>query len=590
MTKTRSTLSLQDLWNVEAMYPSLSAWEEDLTHWSEGKWKALTQFQGILKDGPSILLKFLDLYFDTDKHLTKIYTYAHLRHDEDVTEETYKQAYAKAVSTLHAFRQALSWVEPEILTLPPSITSDPVLKNYHIYLQNILRLKPHVLSPSEESLMALMGKALDTPYQTFGAFNHGDLKFPDVQDAQGNAKPLTHGTYQLYLKSQDRVLRKHAFETLHRSFLSHENTLCELLNGLVQKHVCTAKARGYASSLSAALFPYEIDETVYRELISAVRKRLPSLHKYMRMRKRHLGLKEMHPYDLYVPLIDFSWHIPYERAEKLLIQSVAPLGLAYQSMLKKGLIEDRWVDRYETPRKRSGAYSSGCYGSMPYILMNYHGELYDAMTLSHEAGHSMHSLLSNTHQPYPYSGYSIFLAEIASTFHEELFIQELFKHTSKEEENIFLINQQIESIRTTFFRQTLFAEFELKIHELAEANIPLTPALLKSEYRALNAAYFGPDVTLGEEIDIEWARIPHFYYNFYVYQYATGISAAHAFAKKITEPGAQEKYLQFLSSGSSRPPLTLLAEAGIDMRKQTAVETLIDHFDHLVERMESKIS
>ena len=481
-----------------------------------------------------------------------------------------------------------SWIEPAILTLSPEYLKAKELESFHVYLEKIVRLKPHTLEAPMEELLAVTGKALETAYRSFSAFNNADLKFPKIANEKGQLQELTHGSYSVYLRGKDRTLRENAFKTMHQSFLSYENTLCELINGQVQAHLAGMRARGYSSCLEAALFPHQIDTKVYHALIEAVRSRLGSLHDYLALRKKVMGLDELHLYDLNVPLVsEVDLSMPYSSAEDLVIASVAPLGKQYQADLEKGLKQGRWVDRYENVAKRSGAYSSGCYDSMPYILMNYHSTFSDVKTLAHEAGHSMHSLMSNRHQPYHYAQYPIFVAEVASTFNEELLLRYLATQTSDQAKRCYLINQEIEGLRNTLFRQTMFAEFELAIHEWAEQGIPLTPALLKQTYRKLNQDYFGKEVVLDNEIEGEWARIPHFYYNFYVYQYATGISAAHALFQQVVKEGkgAQERYLKFLSSGSSRYPIDLLADAGVDMRQKKTVELAIDHFDALVEEL-----
>jgi oligoendopeptidase F len=538
---------------------------------------------------PENLKELVVLCCDIDRHLSKLYTYAHLRHDEDVAEETAKKAYARIVSLLYAFRQETAWIEPEMLQLPEEelneIIQSGALKEYAFYLEKITRLKKHTLSSCEEELLAMSGKALETASQAFGAFNNADLKFPPVEDSRGNVRELTHGKYLLYLRDRDRKLREGAFKSLHRSFSSFENTLCELLSGQIQRHVLEMRARKYPSCVEAAVFPNQIDVKVYSALIQAVRAHLPALHRYMYLRKETMGLDKLHLFDLHVPLVkEVEMGMGYEEATKLIIESIAILGEDYQRALNQGLTQDRWVDRYENARKRSGAYSSGCYDSMPYILMNYQGTFNDVMTLTHEAGHSMHSLLSRRHQPYHYSQYSIFVAEVASTFHEELLLRHLLTQVKSKEERAFLINQKLDDMRSTLLRQTMFAEFELKIHSFAEQGMPLTPALLKAEYRKLNQDYFGPDVHIDDEADIEWARIPHFYYNFYVYQYATGISAAHALVDKVLkgEESARENYLAFLSSGCSKYPIDVLELAGVDMRTSQPVESAMRHFDELV--------
>ena len=596
MTKERTAIAPHYHWNVEALYPSWEAWQLDLDKWgresSSPHWPELNVFRTTWSQSPENLKQFIELCCEIDRNLSKLYTYAHLRHDEDVAEESAKKAYSRIRSLLYAFRQESAWFEPELLQRPDeqlnALLKSPVLENYSFYLEKIVRLKKHTLPVSEEELLAMAGKALETASQAFGAFNNADLKFPPVEDSQGTKKELTHGKYLLYLRDKDRSLREAAFKTLHRGFFAYENMLCELLNGQIQRHVLEMRARKYSSCVESALFPNQIDVKVYSALIAAVRAHLPSLHRYMKLRKEKMGVDKLHAYDLHVPLVkEVEMRMSYEDATKLIVESVTILGEDYQRALNQGLTQDRWVDRYENARKRSGAYSSGCYDSMPYILMNYHGAFNDAMTLTHEAGHSMHSLLSRRGQPYHYSQYSIFVAEVASTFHEELLLRHLLAKVKSKEQKAFLINQKLDDMRATLLRQTMFAEFELQVHTWAEQGMPLTPALLKAEYRKLNEEYFGPEMCLDEEIDIEWARIPHFYYNFYVYQYATGISAAHALVDKVLSGGeaARDKYLAFLSAGSSRYPIDVLKLAGVDMRTPEPVEAAMRHFDELVSEL-----
>lgn len=592
----RSAVKQDDKWNVEALFPTMEEWEKEFKtvgrpserpHWPE-----IAQYKGKLGEGVEKLKELIVTVMGIERKLSKLYTYAHLRHDEDVAEERYKKAHAQIAFLYQDFSQEVSWIEPEILALPDALLQSylksPVIGEYRVYLERIVRLKPHTLSADKEELLSQLGKPLSAPSAAFSAFNNADLKFPLVEDGSGKKLELSHGKFQLYLRSSDRTLRKNAFQTLHKSFDGFENTLCELLQGHVQVHNFNARARKYSSCLQAALFPNEIEPNVYRTLIETVRKNLHVLHSYMTVRRDLLKVDRLHLYDMHVPLVsEVDVSFTYKEAEERVIESVAPLGKEYQQLLKGGLEEGRWVDRYENSRKRSGAYSSGCYDSMPYILMNYQGAFHDLMTLAHEAGHSMHSLLSNRKQPYQYSSYTIFLAEIASTFNEELMFHLLYEREKDPKVRRFLINQKLDDIRATFFRQTLFAEFELKIHEMAEQNIPLTPAQLKEEYLALNRAYFGPDVEIDPEIAIEWARIPHFYSNFYVYQYATGISAAQALVEKVIkgDKGAAESYLKFLSSGSFRPPLDLLRDAGVDLRTAAPIEALIRHFESLVKEL-----
>lgn len=595
-TKERSEISLEDQWDLQSLYKSVEEWEKDFELWSRpGKkvhFPEIQSFKGTLDQGVDKLKKLFDLCFEIERNLSKLFTYAHLRHDEDMGHDTYKKMYSQILSAYYEFKEEISWIEPEILQISDELlkkyNQSDLLKGYKFYLERIIRLKPHTLSAEKEELLALAMKPLHVSVKAFSALNNVDLKFPPVENEKGVKSELTHGKYGLYMRSQDRKLREETFKKMHEAFASFENTICELIQGHVQCHVFGMRARHYSSCLEAALFPNEIDPAVYHTLIKTVRKHLPSLHRYMKLRKAALGYKEMHLYDLHVPLVaDVEMNFDFSRAEEYVIKSVAPLGSKYQKDLERGLKNQRWVDRYENLRKRSGAYSSGCYDSQPYILMNYQGSFYDLKTLSHELGHSMHSLHSNRMQPYHYSSYPIFLAEVASTFNEELMISHILSQDLSREEKAFLINQKVEDIRLTFFRQTMFAEFELKLHEWVENNVPLTPALLKEYYLQLNKDYFGPDVLIDKVIESEWSRIPHFYSDFYVYQYATGISAAFALFDKVVKEGeeAREKYLHFLSSGCSLPPLEILKKAGVDMTTALPIEATIHHFDHLVEEL-----
>lgn len=591
-TKARHEVAEEDTWNTASLFANFAQWESELARWGEPAWKQLEPFKGTLHESAEKLKNFLTIYLEIDRNLSKLFTYAHLKHDEDVAAEEGKRAHARISALVHEFQQQTAWVDPEILRMPDEhvqrLLSSQPLAVYRVFLEKTLRMRPHILTAEKEELVAQAGRALQTAGLAFGAFSNADLKFPDVQDASGKRYELTQGKYLLYLKSADRTLRRAAFTQLHEGFKQFENTLCELIHGEVQGHRFEMKARAYSSCLEAALFPHQIDPKVYLSLIATVRSRLPSLHRYLEVRKKALGLAEMHPYDLYVPLVkevDFS--MDYDAATKAIVASVAPLGKEYQTILEKGLTAGRWVDRYENLYKRSGAYSSGCYDSVPYILMNYHGSLQDVMTLAHEAGHSMHTYLSSAKQPYHYSHYPIFVAEVASTFHEELLFRHLLAHAQSREQRCFLVNQKIDDIRGTLFRQTMFAEFELKLHQLVEQDVPLTPALLKAEYRKLNEEYFGPSVTMVDQTDIEWARIPHFYYNFYVYQYATGISAALALAQDVMggKGDAKERYLAFLSSGGSQYPIPLLQTAGVDMCSSLPLTKALDRFDALVDEL-----
>lgn len=600
MAKERKEVEIDDQWDVASLYPSLEAWKEDFSELTKertekGWWPHLGSYQGKIGEDSTKLTSLLNDALDIERRLYKLYTYAHLRHDEDVANETYKEAYDKISLLYYDFQNETSWVQPEILQLPDetleTYLKDAKLEGHHIYLKKLSVLKPHTLSADKEHLLSLAGKALQTPQKTFGVFNNADLKFGMIKDEKGEEVELTHGSYGLYLQSKDRTLRKNAVLGLHGRFQEFENTVSELLNGQIQKDVFEAKARHYSSSLHAALTPHQIDPEVYHNLIATVRKNLPVLHRYVSLRKKFLGYEKLHFYDLYVSLIPkFEKHYSYPEAVQLVLNAVKPLGDEYHQILGKGLGEERWVDRYENARKRSGAYSSGCYDSIPYILMNYNGTLRDVMTLAHEAGHSVHSHYSNKHQPFQYSNYPIFVAEVASTFNEELLFRHLMENATTEEERCYLLNQKIDDVRATLFRQTQFAEFELMTHTLAEKGVPLTATTLKEIYRKLNEDYYGPDLMIDPEIEVEFLRIPHFYTSFYVYQYATGISAANALVERLVKEGdkAREAYLRFLSSGSSKYPVELLEVAGVNMRESAPIQTLIDRFSELVNQFEEE--
>ncbi|NGX55191.1 MAG: Oligoendopeptidase F, plasmid [Chlamydiae bacterium] len=593
--KARKEVTPEDKWDVTVLYPDIKTWENEFSKITiketTPKWPKLAAFHGRLREGTEVLKEALETFLTLQRELEKLYTYAHLRHDEDITDDEHKAAFQKISSLLYDFQQECAWFDPELLALPDDIIDgylqSPMLAPYRFHLEKIVRMRPYTLSADKEELLAMAGKPFQAAPKAFSALNNADIKFGKVKDGDQKEHELSHGLYQLFLRSPDRTLRENAFKQMQGKYGDLENTLTELIYGEIQSHIFNAQARGFTSSLEAALYPKKIPESVYRSLIAAIRKGLPSLHKYTALRKKLLKLPELHLYDMYVPLVpQIEITMDYHEAEEEVIASVHPLGKEYQALLKKGLTEEHWVDRFENKNKRSGAYSSGYYDSYPYILMNYRGILRDAYTLAHEAGHSMHSLLSWMVQPYQYSRYPIFVAEVASTFNEELLAQHLLKKLTKKEERLFLINEKIEDIRATLFRQTMFAEFELTLHELVEAGTPLTPALLRELYYKLNCDYFGPSVHIDDEIAIEWARIPHFYYNFYVFQYATGISAALDLSEKVLKEGP-DNYLAFLKGGNSLFPIDLLKLAGVDMTTSQPVEAAIRKFDALVTELES---
>lgn len=591
--KKRDQVRAEDKWNVEALFDSPQSWSKDFQSLN---WDALLSFRGRLGEGPSVVKEALEALLSTSRDLERLHTYAHMRHDEEITSDQFKSDYQKIMAKYAQFQQDSAWFDPELLALPKekidSYLHAEELKPYRFFLEKLVRMQPHTLDAKGEHLLALSSQSLRAVSNAFSSLNNADITFEKVSDEKGQQHELTHGLYALYLRSSDRTLRQNAFLEMYGQFGKMENTLCDLLAGQVESHIFSAKARSFPSALEAALFPKNIPAKVYETLIASVRKHLPVLHKYMNLRKKVMGVDELHLWDVYVPLAaDVDIQMDYEKAENLVIESVAPLGSDYQKTLERGLKQERWVDRYENKNKRSGAYSTGCFDSHPYILMNYRGILRDVFTLAHEAGHSMHSYLSHKNQPYQDSHYPIFVAEVASTFNEELLMHLLLEKKHDKRERFYLINEKLEDLRATFFRQTMFAEFELQIHRWVEEGKPLTPQLLKDYYYQLNCDYFGPDCFIDKEIAIEWARIPHFYYNFYVYQYATGISAALALCEKVLkgDESSRTNYLSFLKGGGSLFPIDLLKLAGVDMTSPQPVEATIRAFENLISKLEKLI-
>lgn len=589
---SRQDVEEADKWDLTSLFPSFVEWEKDfqsLLKESSSEIEAtpfegrFLKFKGLLKKDKKNLVDFLAEREQVERQLEVLYVYAHLRHDEDVSETEAKAALQKITNSLHDFTLSVSWFVPEFLSLDTSIIENYLLstelQGFQIYLRRLLRRKPYTLSEELEALFARLSKTFETPSKAFTALQNADFVFPKVEDSSGNSLTLTHGTYGIYIRSEDPVLRRNTFQTLHGQFAGYENTFAELLLGQVTQSVVEAEARGFTSALEAALFPHEIETQVYMQLIETVRSNLSVLHKYMDMRKSRLQLKELQAWDLYVPLVpSINIKYTYEEAVDIIVASTAVLGQEYQQQLREGLTSQRWVDRFENTQKRSGAYSSGCFDSHPYILMNFHGSFQDMVTLAHEAGHSMHSLYSRKNQPHVYADYPIFLAEVASTFSEDLLFRYLLEQNIPKDLQAYIKDQQLERVRSTLFRQTMFAEFELAVHELVENSVPLTPRILKEHFIKLNKEYLGPSVALDPFLSAEWSRIPHFYHSFYVYQYATGISAAHFLSQKIQSTGDPSGYLEFISSGCAKAPLATLLDAGVDMQGTGPTVSLIKEF------------
>ena len=583
----RDLVKKEDKWNSESIFSNDKLWEEEYDRLKK-KINSITEFKGTLKDSHIKIKELLETSIELERNIDKLYIYAHMRHDEDTKNETYKTYLEKASDLAVEYDELSSWIIPELLSIEESLMnkymSSDELKPYKFHLYKILRRKEHTLSEKEERLISMAGKAMSVSSDAFRSLNDADLKFGTIEK-DNQPSELTHGKYYLFIIDRDRNIREKAFKQYHDKFNEFPTTFASLLYGKVKADIFDAKARNYKDCLEASLFDKNIDTSVYLNLIETVRKRINSLHEYIAFRKQKMNLSEIHLYDLYVPFVDYpEIKMEYEQARSTLLECVKPLGDEYVNALKQGLEKDGWVDIYENENKRSGAYSTGSYDTLPFILMNYNGTLNSARTLAHEAGHSMHSYLTHKYQPAIYGSYPIFLAEVASTFNEELFNNHLIKNTDDKKKIAFLINSRLEEIRATLFRQTMFAEFELTIHRLVENDTPLTCQLLNNEYRKLNEFYFGKDVVIDKEIEIEWARIPHFYYNYYVYQYATGIAATFSLYKRVSGGGIKERddYLGFLKAGNSKFPMDILKDAGVDMSTNKPVEDAIDYFDLLL--------
>lgn len=594
MAKERSLINKKDQWNLESLYPSIEAWNKEFQTIEQQRlddWIDIKSYRGNLHKSVNIFFDFIVKQLEVQRKIEKLYTYAHLRHDEDLSHSTYTTAYEKIVALFHSFNEAISWKNSEIHSLPDSILEEylenPLLQEYKNYITRCMRLKPHTLSSEQERLIGTMMPAFEGTERTFRVLQNADLQFPQILNEQGELLDLSQGLYSTYLQSKDRTLRHNAFHMLYSHYEKLSNTFCSLLYGEVIKNISLAKARKYTSTLESALFPHNIDLSLYQNLIDTVRNNISLHHRYISFRKETLQFSKLHSYDLYcslIPEVTLQW--TFEEAVEDILASLQPLGEEYAGIARKGLLQDGWVDRFENKNKRGGAYSSGCYDSNPYILLNFSGTFSDVRTLAHELGHSMHTWYSRKAQSYANFQYPIFLAEIASTFHEELLFSYLLKKCADKQQKAFFIHQRIDEIRSTFFRQTMFAEFEKIIYETVENRNPLTVDYLKQLYSQLNRDYFGPDFYFDDLLSVEFMRIPHFYSHFYVYQYATGISIAHALSQMVQSDGNKDRYIQFISAGGSAYPLKILENIGINMNNSTLYEGLIQYFDELVQNLQ----
>ncbi|MCD7821794.1 MAG: oligoendopeptidase F [Clostridiales bacterium] len=588
----RKDLNQADTWALEDIFPSDEAWTAALEA-AKGYPTQITAYEGRLGESGETLLAYLRLDDEMSLAFDALINYVCRRGDEDTRVAKYQSMTAQVMNLLTQVSAAGSFETNELLAIPDDTLeafyqSTPGLELYRRCLDNVRRKKAHILSPAEEKLLAQAGQISDDPENIFSMLNDADLTFPDAIDSQGQPHTLTHGTYIPMMQGSDRALRKSAFENLYGVYRQFRNTSAAALGAQAKQQWFFANARKYPTALAAALDGTEVPESVYYNLIEAVHQNFPAMYRYVRLRKRLMGVDELHFYDLYAPMVaDVDFKVEFEEAKELARKALAPLGEDYLAILEEGF-QNRWIDVYENAGKRSGAYSAGP-KVHPYVLLNYHDTLNDAFTLVHEMGHSLHSYLSNKNQPTVYSDYVIFVAEVASTCNEALLMEYLLQVTTDKAKRAYLINYFLEQFRTTLYRQTMFAEFELKINELAQSGQGVTADACCEIYGQLNRDYFGPDIVLDEEIALEWARIPHFYYNYYVYQYATGYAAAIALSRRILREGdsAVEDYLNFLKGGCSKPPIELLKGAGVDMSTPQPINDALQVFDGLMDELEA---
>lgn len=593
--KTRDQIEEKYKWNIEAMYAAQEDWERDFEE-TEKMAEAFTGFSGRLGDSADTLMEALQARDALWLKAERVYVYAQMKSDEDNTVSLYQELSRRAQGLFAKLSAATSFFVPELMDVPEEtirefLKSSDGLKTYDYLLENLIRQKQHVLPKEQEQILAQFSEIAGAPRQIFGMINNADMKFGTVRDETGAEVELTHGNYISLLESKDRDVRRQAYEALYNTYTAQKNTLAATYFYNVKKNVVASGIRHYDSALLVELDGDNIPESVYRNLIRVINDHLGALHRYVKLRKKLLGVEELHMYDIYAPLVEMpDREVPYEEALETVRAAVAPLGEQYVADLNAGLASG-WVDVYENEGKTSGAYSFGSYDSMPYVLLNYNNKFKDAFTIIHELGHSMNSLYTRRTQPFIYGGHSIFTAEVASTVNECLLMQHLLKNCSDEKEEAYLLNIYIEEFRATVFRQTMFAEFELAVHEAVQKGEVLTADSLCAIYGELNKKYFGEEVVYDDLIPMEWARIPHFYNAFYVYKYATGYSAAVAISTKILEEGApaRDAYLEFLAAGECDYPIELLRRAGADMSTTAVTESACRTFEGLIDRLEELV-
>lgn len=586
----RSEVPQEFRWKLEDLFGSSAEWEQEYALVQQLLTKIKT-FEGKLNEAKTLKACF-ELEDDISLHTERLYVYANMRHHEDTAETSYQALSEKAAKLSVQVGEALSFITPEVLSLTDEqldqYISNEELKAYQFTLQEMKRQKAHVLTKQEEALLAQVGNMSKAPETIYSMLNNADMKFPKVKNDKGEEVELTHGRYIQFLESRNQEVRKQAFEAMYSTYNKQRNTIAATLNANVSKNLFYSRARKYPSSLEMYLYGDNIPKEVYTNLVNTIHKHLPLMHRYMKLRQKLLKVPELHMYDLFAPIVEeFDMDITFEDAKKTVKESLKPLGEDYLVNLQQGF-DEGWIDIYENEGKRTGAYSWGAYGTHPYVLLNHKDNLNSMFTLTHEMGHALHSFYSDTNLPYRDAQYTIFLAEVASTLNEALLMDYMLKKSTDIKEKMYLLAYYIDQFRTTVFRQTMFAEFELLIHEQAEKGESLTPQLLCDIYYDLNKKYYGDEMVVDKDIAIEWARIPHFYSSFYVYKYATGFSAAQSFAKQILDEGqpAVERYLGFLKSGGSDFSINILKKAGVDMSTPAPIEEGMSVLESLIEEME----
>ena len=587
----RSEVLKENTWATEDIFANDEAWEKAFEKAQEYPARLAT-FAGKISTDAKALYEYLVFEDELEVEIMKLYSYAHLNSDVDTSNSSYQAMMGKTMAYYASLSASDSFARPEIISIDDEkmeqfYRDEPRLELYRRNLDRIRSNKPHTLSDSEERLLAGASEISGAASSIGNFFRNADLRFPDVKDGEGNTRQLTQGSYISYVESSDRVLRKSAFESLYHTFGSFRNTTAALLDAQMRQLKFFSRARNHESSLAASLSRTEVPTEVYHNLIATVHKNMPLMHRYMAIRKKLMGVDELHMYDIYPTLVsEAEANITFEEAKAISLEALKPLGKDYTDVVKHAY-ENRWIDVYENEGKRGGAYSSGA-RPHPYVLLNHENNLNSMFTLVHEMGHAMHSYLSKENQPICYADYVIFVAEVASTCNEALLMNHLLSETTDKVRRAYLINYFLEQFRTTLYRQTMFAEFELEMSKLVESGQSLTADTLCKIYHRLNEEYYGPSVVIDEEIDMEWARIPHFFMNFYVFQYATGFSAAMALSRKILNEGADavDKYLGFLSGGCSDTPIGLLKGAGVDMATAEPIETALKTFEELLDEFE----